>query len=72
MGKILTSNFDIIPVGDNVKINVLGFRDNKFSCDIKRNLSNDQAYEKNLLNFPSLTLRALAIRLCHSCALWCQ
>jgi hypothetical protein len=36
----------LITVDDTEKTNVLGFRDNNFSFDIERYVSNDQAYDK--------------------------
>jgi hypothetical protein len=38
--------FWLIIVDDNVKINVLRFRDNNFSYGIQQYLSNDHAYDK--------------------------
>jgi hypothetical protein len=35
----------LITIDDTVKTNVLGFRDNNFSYDIQRYISNGEAYD---------------------------
>jgi hypothetical protein len=69
MSKILTNILKLITVCDDVKTNVLGFRDNNVSHDIQRYVSNDHSYGKFLArkvdeckylsNFPAVTLKIL-------------